>query len=559
MGGLKTLWARKSHFKPYAIILCFLILLGLGFLPLFSAIKDGAFLIFGILPLIAGWLLGFRLGILYWILHCLLLAFLAKTAGKTGADFFPMGFISYAFTLMFAAGMGKMSDLTKRLHHELKERKRFEKELQRYKEELEKLVEDRTKQLLKSNEMLKQEMIEREKAGIENQKLEASLKRAEKMEAVGILAGSVAHDLNNILSGIVTYPELILLDIPEDSPIREPILTIQKSGERAAAVVQDLLTLARRGIFDTQILNLNHVLSDILESPEFLKLAAYYPDTQIETDLQPDLFNLHGSQVHLSKAIMNLIANAMEAMKGVGQLIISTSNLYIDQPTGNYDVVVEGEYVALRISDNGEGIPEEDLNRVFEPFYTKKVMGRSGTGLGLAIVWGTIKDHEGYVDLQSVEGEGTTFTLYFPSTREAAFIGEHRLNLEDYSGSGESILVIDDVELQRKVCTAMLEKLNYTVSSVSSREEAIQYLTNHSVDLLILDMILEGGIDGLETYRKIIDVHPGQKAIIASGFTESDCVKKAQELGAGTYIKKPYAIETLGMSVKNELRSPGNL
>ena len=131
---------------------------------------------------------------------------------------------------------------------------------------------------------------------------------------------------------------------------------------------------------------------------------------------------------------MNLIANAMEAMKGVGQLIISTSNLYIDQPKGNYDVVAEGEYVALRISDNGEGIPEEDLNRVFEPFYTKKAMGRSGTGLGLAIVWGTIKDHKGYIDLQSVKGEGTTFTLYFPSTRKAAFIGAHRLNLEDYSG-----------------------------------------------------------------------------------------------------------------------------
>ena len=186
----------------------------------------------------------------------------------------------------------------------------------------------------------------------------------------------------------------------------------------------------------------------------------------------------------------------------------------------------------------------------------EKAMGRSGTGLGLAIVWGTIKDHKGYIDLQSVKGEGTTFILYFPSTREAAFIGEHSLKLEDYSGSGESILVIDDAELQRKLCTAMLEKLNYTVSSVSSGEEAIQYLTNHSVDLLILDMILEGGIDGLETYRKIIDVHPGQKAIIASGFTESDRVKKAQALGAGAYVKKPYAIETLGMSVKNELRSP---
>jgi signal transduction histidine kinase len=554
---LETLPGKKPHLKPYSIILCFLILLGVGFLPLFAVIKEGAFLVFGILPLIAGWLLGFRLGILYWGLHCLLLSFLAKAAGQTVDNFFPNGLIAYISTFIVAAGLGKMSDLTKRLRYELKERKRVEKELQQYKEKLEKRVEDRTRALLKSNEMLKQEMIEREKAGIENQKLEASLKRAEKMEAMGILAGGVAHDLNNILSGIVTYPELILLDLPEESPLRKHILTIQKSGERAAAVVQDLLTLARRGVIDTRVLNINHILSDILESPELLKLTAYHSDTDIKTDFQADLFNIHGSEVHISKAIMNLIANAMESVKGMGQLIISTSNLYMDQLTRTYDALAEGEYVTLEISDNGEGIPEKDLNRIFEPFYTKKAMGRSGTGLGLAIVWGTVKDHKGYIDVQSVEGQGTTFTLYFPSTREAESITEPGLNSNDYSGSGESILVVDDVELQRELCTSMLEKLNYTVHSVSSGEEAIRYLSNHSVDLLILDMILEGGIDGLGTYRRIIEAYPGQKAVIASGFTESDRVKKALELGAGAYVKKPYAIEVLGMAVKNELIKPG--
>ena len=208
---------------------------------------------------------------------------------------------------------------------------------------------------------------------------------------------------------------------------------------------------------------------------------------------------------------------------------------------------------------SGTGISKEDLNRVFKPFYTKKAMGRSGTGLGLAIVWGTVKDHNGYVDVHSVKGEGTAFTLYSPSTREAVFIGESGLNLDDYSGSGESILVIDDDELQRNLCTSMLEKLNYSAGSVSSGEGAIEYLANHSVKLLILDMILDGGIDGLETYKRIIDIHPGQKAIIASGFTESDRVKNAQEMGAGTYVKKPYNIEELGMAVKNELRGPGNV
>jgi signal transduction histidine kinase len=289
MSNLKNLLTNNPRFKPYAVILCFLVLLGSGFLPLFSVIKEGAFMLFSILPLIAGWLLGFRLGILYWALHCVLLSFLAMAAGQTPDDFFSKGIIAYISTLVFTAGIGKMSDLAKRLNRELKERKRVEKELQQYKEKLEKRVEDRTRQLLESNEMLKQEMAEREKAIIKNQKLEASLKRAEKMEAVGILAGSVAHDLNNILSGIVTYPELVLYDLPEDSHLREHILTIQKSGERAAAVVQDLLTLARRGIISTRVINLNQVLSDILKSPEFLKLAAYYPETEVKTDLKPDL------------------------------------------------------------------------------------------------------------------------------------------------------------------------------------------------------------------------------------------------------------------------------
>jgi len=247
----------------------------------------------------------------------------------------------------------------------------------------------------------------------------------------------------------------------------------------------------------------------------------------------------------------------VEAMKkDGGQLIISTSNVYIDTPSGDYDFLAEGEYVAVRVSDSGEGISKEDLNRVFEPFYTKKVMGRSGTGLGLAIVWGTVKDHNGYVDFRSQIGDGTIFTLYFPSTREAVFTVEPGLNFDDYSGSGESILVIDDVELQRKFCTSMLEKLNYSVTSVSGGEEAVEYLADHSFDLLILDMIMDGGMDGLETYKRIIDMHPSQKAVIASGFSESDRVREAQGLGAGTYLRKPYTMEELGMAVKNELQGP---
>lgn len=238
----------------------------------------------------------------------------------------------------------------------------------------------------KGNEQLKREIVEREKANKEKIHLEVSLKRAEKMEAVGILAGSVAHDLNNILGGILNYPELILLDMPKDNPLRKPILTIKQSGERAAAVVQDLLTLAGRGIVDAKTVDMNKILSDFFESPEYRALLAEHSDITVETDLQPNLFAMNGSSVHLSKMVMNLVANAIEAMPRGGRLTISTKNVYLDKSDCLYEVPEEGEYVAVRFADSGDGIANEDLEKIFEPFYTNKVMGRSGTGLGLTIV-----------------------------------------------------------------------------------------------------------------------------------------------------------------------------
>ncbi|MFO7598630.1 MAG: PAS domain S-box protein [Candidatus Desulfacyla sp.] len=387
----------------------------------------------------------------------------------------------------------------------------------------------------------------------EQERLEAQLVRAQKMESIGTLAGGVAHDLNNILSGIVSYPELILMDLPEDSPLRNRILTIKKSGERAAAIVQDLLTLARRGVAVTEVANLNRIISNYLKSPECDKLREFHPGVSIETDFEKNLFNIIGSPVHLSKTVMNLVSNAAESMNDGGAVRISTRNAYVDKPIKGYDDIKEGDYVIVRVSDSGVGISPEDVKRIFEPFYTKKTMGRSGTGLGMAVVWGTLKDHGGYIDVQSTEGTGTTFTLYFPVTKREIIQKEAPLPVEAYMGKGETILLVDDVEEQREIGTEILEKLGYSVTSVSSGEEAVDYLKDHSADLMVLDMIMDPGIDGLETYRRILQSHPGQKAIIASGFSETQCVKEAQMLGAGPYIKKPYTLEKIGIAVKQEL------
>lgn len=395
----------------------------------------------------------------------------------------------------------------------------------------------------------------RKKEEEKRRKLEVSLQRSEKMEAIGSLAGRAAHDLNNVLSGIVGYPDLLLMQIPEESLLRRPILAMQKSGEKAAAIVQDLLTMTRRGVVNTEIVEINDIISSYLQSPEHEKLLSYNPGIGIEITLETDLLNISGSFHHISKCVMNLISNAAEAMPGGGKISISTANRYIDRPVSGYESVDEGDYVILTISDTGTGIYPDDLDKIFEPFYSKKVMGKSGTGLGMVVVWGTVKDHNGYIDVNSNVGKGTTFTLYFPATRQEKSKNEKPLDIEKYMGNGESILIVDDVSGQREIASTMLTRLGYTVSVVSSGEEALEYLKKYSADLIVLDMIMEPGMDGLNTYRNIIKLHPGQKAIIASGFSETEQVKKAQKLGAGQYVKKPYTLQNIGVAARKELRN----
>ena len=330
------------------------------------------------------------------------------------------------------------------------------------------------------------DMTERRQAEQERKVLEERLQRAEKMEALGTLAGGVAHDLNNVLGIVVGYSELLLERIDESSTIRPHVVNIMSGGQRAAAIVQDLLTLARRGVHTGKVINLNNIVIDFQKSPEFEKMCSFHPDVHVETSIGEDLLNIIGSPIHLEKTIMNLVSNAAEAMPKGGRLTISTSNQYLDKPIQGYDAVREGDYVVLSVSDTGEGIPAADLKRIFEPFYTKKVMGRSGTGLGLAVVWGTVKDHEGYIDVESEEGKGSTFMLYFPVTREDMVSDQKAVLPESYAGRGESILVVDDVKEQRELATSMLTRLGYEVNAAASGEEAIDYLKTHRVDLMVL-------------------------------------------------------------------------
>lgn len=259
----------------------------------------------------------------------------------------------------------------------------------------------------------------------ERVQLEIQLRQAQKMEAIGALAGGVAHDLNNILSGLVSYPELLLMDLPEDSHLRKPILTIMRSGERAVAIVDDLLTLARRGVRAGEVINLNQIVSAYITSSEYQKLQDFHPRIQVVTRLAEGLFTIAGSSDLLLKVLANLVLNAAEAMLGGGKVLVTTENRHLEG-SGNACLPPEaGDYVVLMVSDSGVPIPSKDLERIFEPFYTNKKMGRRGTGLGMTVVWGTVKDHNGHIDVKSGAEKGSAFTLYFPVMGETLKTASH--------------------------------------------------------------------------------------------------------------------------------------
>jgi len=381
---------------------------------------------------------------------------------------------------------------------------------------------------------------------------EEKLARSRKMESLGLLAGGVAHDLNNVLSGIVSYPELLLLDIPHESKLRKPIETIQESGYKAVAIVQDLLTIARGAATVKEPLNLNRIVREYMSSPEFNNLKNYNPGVKYNIELDAGLFNFNGSMIHIKKVVMKLVANASEAIENEGTVTISTCNRYIDRPLKRYEDVNTGEYVVLSVTDDGPGISPENLDRIFEPFFTKKVMGISVTGLGLTVVWNTVQDHSGYVDVKSSKS-GTLFELYFPITRDELAGKASVASLDDLKGKGELVLVVDDVASQREISCRMLESLGYRHVAFSDGEKAIEYLKENRVDLILLDMIMSPGISGRETYERISEFRPGQKALIVSGYSETEDVVAIQKLGAGAYIKKPLSLETLGRGIKKEL------
>lgn len=398
------------------------------------------------------------------------------------------------------------------------------------------------------------DLTEKKRAEQEKEAMEDKLRRSQKMESLGLMAGGVAHDLNNILCGIVNYPELILMSLPPDSPLGTPLKAIRESGKSAAAVVDDLLSLARGVSTSRENNNLNAIIGEYTASSEFNALKALHSHVTFRAVLAPDLLNISCSTIHIKKCVMNLVTNAAEAIRDKGEIQVSTRNQYCDGDLPGHPGMERGEYAVLTVADTGIGIPEGSLERIFEPFYSRKVVGRSGTGLGLAMAWSTVQDHHGVITVESGEG-GTTFELYFPANRDEIDAVSENVDLDRYRGNGETVLVVDDDERQRMIALHILKNLGYRGESVPSGEEAVRYLAERRVDLVILDMVMDPGINGCETYRRIIETHPRQKAIITSGFSESADVQQALALGVHRFVKKPYFVGRIATVIHDVLQA----
>jgi len=373
--------------------------------------------------------------------------------------------------------------------------------------------------------------------------------RARRLEAAGKIAGQVAHDFNNLLGPLIAYPALMQEELPQNHPVLEYLADIEKAAEQMAEINQQLLTLGRRGHYNMEPININESITLALE-----RLKPYPDNIEVVTSLADDLMNIKGGSAQIYRVISNLVVNSFDAMPRGGKLRITSKNYYVVNDFQSYGRIPRGEYVKLTVSDNGIGIDPDIRPRIFDPFFTtKKADRKRGSGLGLSIVHAVIEDHNGYIDLESRPGAGTSFYLYFPITREMTAT----VNDTPATGGNEKILVIDDDPVQREVSSRLLKKMGYDVTLAESGEKGIELCRSKGFDLLVLDMIMSPGIDGMETYRRILESCPGQKAVMVSGYAESEIVRKMKAMGAGDFIKKPLTLNALTVAVRKELnRAP---
>ncbi len=386
----------------------------------------------------------------------------------------------------------------------------------------------------------------------ESKRLQAQFLQAQKMESVGRLAGGVAHDFNNMLTAILGYADLTLLKLGAGHAVAPLIEEIRKAGERSASLTRQLLAFARKETIAPTVLDLNESISDIL------KMLRRVIGENVKLVWMPGsaLWNVKADAAQIDQVLANLSVNARDAMTGQeARLEIATSNVVLDAIFAvTHPGAVQGEFVLLRVTDNGCGMDADTLENIFEPFFTTKAPGQ-GTGLGMSTVYGIMKQNNGYIDIQSTLGEGTTFHLYFPRTTDAVEAGDAD-KAQARRSEGETILLVDDEECVRGPVGEMLRHLGYEVLAASGGADAVALAGHHTgtIDLLLTDVIMPN-MNGVQLRTELQKWRPGLKTLLMSGYA-GDAISTLGVLGSGIgFVQKPFTLTSLSVAVRHALEA----
>jgi signal transduction histidine kinase len=399
---------------------------------------------------------------------------------------------------------------------------------------------------------VQRELAERKQAEDTKKKLEAQLLHAQKMEAIGTMAGGIAHDFNNLLMGIMGNVSLILLDAPPNHPHYNELKNIEQCVQSGADLTRQLLGFAMGGKYEVIPTNLNQIIKKSSEmfsrTRKEITIHEKYETAPWPVEVDPG---------QLEQVLVNLYVNAWEAMPGGGDLYLQTENVTLNETEVKPYNVKQGNYVKASITDTGVGMDEETRQRIFEPFFTTRKMGRR-TGLGLASVYGIIKNHDGFIQVHSQKGKGTTFYIYLPAS-EKEIVKEKELTARILKGT-ETVLLVDDEDFIIDVGEKLLNKMGYTVLTAKSGREAIEIYEKNKdgIDIVILDMIMPG-MGGGETFDRLKKMNPGIKVLLSTGYSLDGQAAEILRRGCSGFIQKPYLMKTLSQKIRLILGKPGTV
>ncbi len=382
----------------------------------------------------------------------------------------------------------------------------------------------------------------------EQKKLESQLRHAQKMEAVGTLTGGIAHDFNNILTAIVGYGNILKLKMTPHDPLKGYVDQILSSTERAASLTQGLLTFSRKLAISPKPVNLNEIITRV----EKLLHRLIGEDIELRTVLAGEDTTIIAESGQIEQVLMNLCTNARDAMPKGGQLVIATEHAELDNEfISAHGYGRPGRYVLLTVTDTGAGMDEKTKEKIFEPFFTTKEVGK-GTGLGLSIAYGIIKQHNGYVTVQSEHGKGSTFCMYFPLAEARAQSGEAKKTGVPRGGT-ETVLLAEDDAMVRDLTKTVLQEFGYHVIEAGDGEEAVSKFREHAegISLLLLDVMMPRK-DGKEAYEEIRKIRPDVRYLFMSGYAES-VVRQKGVLAEKNFVLKPVSPGELLKKVREAL------